>query len=70
MEKLFSLDKPQTIHFNKVKNIDLGAAAASAFFSRLFDWCRLANLENKKIRVVIEYDPINGSAVATFSKAN
>lgn len=66
--KNFSLDEPQTIRVNNLNHLDLGAAAAMNFFAHCFDWFRLANLQNKKIRIIIDYDPNNGNTVATFAK--
>ncbi len=37
----------------KTKRLDLGADFAAVFFCRLFGWLQL----NKKLRIVVEYDP-------------
>ena len=67
--KVFSLDTSQTIRFNtRDSRLDLGAAAAMTFFTRCFDWFRVARLDKTKIRIVIEHDPIVGVTSATFSK--
>lgn len=64
----FTLDSSETIHFNNGEHLDLGAAAAAQFFARAFDWFRLSDAQGKKIRIVIDHDPISGSTSATFAK--
>lgn len=68
MNNIFSLDEPESIHCNNGEHLDLGAAFAAQFFARCFDWFRAAHIEGKKIRVVIEHDPIQGKTSANFSK--
>lgn len=67
-ENFFDLEKLQTFRVNNCNHLDLGASVAMNFFSRCFDWFRLANLKQKKIRIVLEYDPNSGSTIVTFSK--
>lgn len=64
------LNKPQEIHCNNPARFDLGSAFAAQFFSRCFDWFRVADSEGKKIRIVIEYDPTIGKTIAQFSKCD
>lgn len=61
-------DEPQTIWFNNMHHLDLGAAAAWNFFGRCFDWFKFANNTRKKIRIVIDFDPNTGKSVATFAQ--
>lgn len=68
MHNIFSLDEPESIICNNGEHLDLGAAFAAQFFARCFDWFRVAHIEGKKIRVVIDYDPIQGKTSAYFSK--
>lgn len=51
---------------NGLKGMSLGAAVGLEFFRRLFDYARKAEAEQKKLRVVAEYDPKNESAEISF----
>lgn len=63
----FSLDKPQTFFINNTNHLDLGLTAAMGFFSFCSNWFLKANQEQRKIRIVVDHDPISGRTEANFS---
>lgn len=62
----------ESFQVNGLEKMSLGAAVGMEFFRRLFDYARKAENEQKKLRVVGEYDPKNESAEISFevSEAN
>lgn len=66
-DKVFSLDETQTFFVNNSKHLDLGAAAAMSFFSYCANWFLHSNEQQRKIRIVIDHDPVIGKTTATFS---
>ena len=65
-----NLDEPEILQVHNFNFLPQSSAVAMEFFSRLFDWTRIAKNQKQKIKVVISYDPFTNDVEFSFSKVN